>query len=75
MEIKRLVFFTVAGMHSNFMVGRLEDNQILNYFIYRESNIIVIDLFSEKHYFNTIDEAKEFCQKDFEKFVNSLIEK
>lgn len=28
----------------------------------------------QHHYFNSIDDAKDWCQKDFEKIINNLIQ-
>lgn len=62
--------------HDSFTVGKIEGTNQIRYYIYKEGEkFITIDIQSIKHSFNSIEKAKKFCQKDFENFINNLIEK
>ena len=76
MKIKELIFEKFSGTFSYFILGKIEGYKNIRYYIYIfENKFEVIDWNEEKHYFVTVEEAKEFCQKDFnEKIKNSIYE-
>ena len=74
MKIKELIFEKFSGTFSYFIVGKIECYKNIRYYIYIfENKFEVIDWNEEKHYFVTVEEAKEFCQKDFNEKIKNLI--
>ena len=76
-KIKKLEFSEYVGNHasSSFTVGRVHGTNQIRYYIYKEVDTYrACDIQSNVHSFSSIDKAKEFCQKDFENFINNLIE-
>ena len=75
-KIKPLVWITHDSQFGKVWISDLP-NMDCRYSIWidRDTGRTIISAINRQHrYFNSIDEAKDWCQKDFEKIINELIE-
>jgi hypothetical protein len=76
MKIKPLNWVKMESQFSTGWYAKIEGSAI-GYYIWveRETGKTKASLLDRQHkYFNSVDEAKNWCQKDFEKIIENFIE-
>lgn len=75
MKVVKLIWFKIANWDTPAWISSPGDSKI-NYLVYICNNTgktIASDINHKKHEFNCVDDAKNWCQKDFEEFIMSFI--
>lgn len=76
MEIKKINFEKYSSVNSWFIAGKIEGFDNLRYFIYPiRDGIEIIDPNFNKIKSSSVENAKIYCQKDFDERIKNLIEK